>query len=100
LLLETNEQVTNELLPCEADTTSDYYSVSGGSTPLSHSRSQSIALSNGWDFLSCIEEDGGDSFPCSPDTTDDEWEQLDRQLQLLEERRGSVSLPQSSSWHK
>jgi len=99
LLLGLNEQVTTELSPCEADTTSDYYSVSGGSTPLSHSRSQSIALSNGWDFHSCIEEDG-DSFPYSPDTKDDEWEQLDRQLQLLEERRGSVSLPQSSSWHK
>lgn len=88
---------TTELVSCEADTTSDYFSASGGSTPSSHSRSQSLV---GCELLGCTEDDS-DCFSEPSCDSEDEWEQLDRQLQLLEERRGSVPLlPQSSSWHR
>ena len=93
LPLRPNNVSTTELISCEADTTSDYFSaVSEGSTPSSHSRSQSLVG---------YTEDDGDCFSEPSCDSEDEWEQLDRQLQLLEERRGSAPLlPQSTSWHR
>ena len=97
LSLSPNNMSTTELMSCEADTTSDYFSASGGSTPSSHSRSQSLV---GCELLGCTEDDG-DCFSEPSCDSEDEWEQLDRQLQLLEERRGSAPLlPQTSSWHR
>lgn len=97
LPLSPNNMSTTELMSCEADTTSDYFSASGGSTPSSHSRSQSLV---GCELLGCTEDDG-DCFSEPSCDSEDEWEQLDRQLQLLEERRGSAPLlPQTSSWHR
>ena len=94
LPLRPNNVSTTELMSCEADTTSDYFSASGGSTPSLHSRSLSL--------IGCTEDDG-DCFSEPSCDSEDEWEQLDRQLQLLEERRGSAPpllLPQSTSWHR
>ena len=97
LSLRSNDATTTELVSCEADTTSDYFSASGGSTPSSFSRSQSLI---GCELL-CSTEDDEDHFSELSCDSEDEWEQLDRQLQLLEERRGSAPLlPKSTSWHR
>ena len=97
LPLRSNDVTTTELVSCEADTTSDYFSASGGSTPSSFSRSQSLI---GCELL-CSTEDDEDHFSELSCDSEDEWEQLDRQLQLLEERRGSAPLlPKSTSWHR
>lgn len=97
LPLKSNDVTTTELVSCEADTTSDYFSASGGSTPSSFSRSQSLI---GCELLGSTEDDE-DRFSELSCDSEDEWEQLDRQLQLLEERRGSAPLlAQSTSWHR
>ena len=87
------------------DDTSDYYSLSGYSSPVSHSHSRSHSLCT--EFLSCIEEEDrkSDHAPLIPfplTSLEEELEELEmeEQLKQLELRRGSSeeAEPPSSSY--